>query len=270
MHALYPGGADAAGAASTGASRTEAGSARARSGQARTVPLAGSKTVLGPDEISRALTRIAHEILERTNGAADVVLMGIPTRGVPLARRLASKLSQAEGRPAPAGSLDVTMYRDDLRLRPARRLGHTAVPPAGIDGKIVVLVDDVLYSGRTVRAALDALGDIGRPRAVQLAVLVDRGHRELPIRADYVGKNLPTSQREVVQVLLTETDGQEGVVLGTDRAGQAGAEQPDGEQPDREQPGGTQSNAAQPNPVRADAPGRGDTPGDGIPTQAAR
>ena len=251
MHALYPGGADAAGAASTGASSTEAGSAKARSGQARTVPLAGSKTVLGPDEISRALTRIAHEILERTNGAADVILMGIPTRGVPLAHRLASKLSQAEGRPAPAGSLDITMYRDDLRLRPARRLGHTAVPPAGIDGKIVVLVDDVLYSGRTVRAALDALGDIGRPRAVQLAVLVDRGHRELPIRADYVGKNLPTSQREVVQVMLTETDGQDGVVLGTGSAGQVGAAQSDGEQPDREL-------------------SSGDTPGDGIPTQAAR
>jgi len=284
MHALYPGG-DAAGAASTGVSSpevggtevgsTEAGSGRAGSGQARAVPLADSKTVLGPDEISRALTRIAHEILERTNGAADVVLMGIPTRGVPLARRLASKLSQAEGRPAPAGSLDVTMYRDDLRLRPARRLGHTAVPPAGIDGKVVVLVDDVLYSGRTVRAALDALGDIGRPRAVQLAVLVDRGHRELPIRADYVGKNLPTSQREVVQVLLTETDGQDGVVLGMGRAGQADAARQDRELSDREQSdkgpsGRAQSNAAQPNPVRADAPGRGDTPGDGIPTQAVR
>ena len=265
MHALYPGGADAAGTAGTGAGSTAVASTGARSGQARTVPLAGSKTVLGPDEISRALTRIAHEILERTNGAADVVLMGIPTRGVPLARRLASKLSQAEGRPAPAGSLDVTMYRDDLRLRPARRLGHTAVPPAGIDGKIVVLVDDVLYSGRTVRAALDALGDIGRPRAVQLAVLVDRGHRELPVRADYVGKNLPTSQREVVQVLLTETDGQDGVVLGTGRAGQA-----DAAQSDREQSGKAQPNAAQPNPARAEPPGGGDTPGDSIPTQAAR
>jgi pyrimidine operon attenuation protein/uracil phosphoribosyltransferase len=171
------------------------------------------KTVLGADEMSRALTRVAHEILERTNGANDVVLLGIPTRGVPLARRLAAKLAQAEGRPAPAGSLDITMYRDDLRLRPARSLGHTSVPAEGIDGKIVVLVDDVLYSGRTVRAALDALGDLGRPRAVQLAVLVDRGHRELPIRADYVGKNLPTSQREVVRVLLTETDGEDAVIL---------------------------------------------------------
>ena len=170
--------------------------------------------VLGPEEIGRALTRVAHEILERTNGAGDVVLLGIPTRGVPLAKRLAARLTQVEGRPAPAGSLDITMYRDDLRLRPARTLGHTFVPASGIDGKVVVLVDDVLYSGRTVRAALDALGDLGRPRAVQLAVLVDRGHRELPIRADYVGKNLPTSRREVVQVLLTETDGQDAVVLG--------------------------------------------------------
>src|SRR5580698_2023275 len=177
---------------------------------------AGRRSVFEPAEIGRALTRIAHEILERTSGAGDVILLGIPTRGVPLAQRLAAKLSQAEGRAAPAGSLDITMYRDDLRLRPARTLGHTDVPATGIDGKIVVLVDDVLYSGRTVRAALDALGDLGRPRAVQLAVLVDRGHRELPIRADYVGKNLPTSQREVVQVLLTETDGQDSVVLGTE------------------------------------------------------
>jgi pyrimidine operon attenuation protein/uracil phosphoribosyltransferase len=173
-----------------------------------------AKTVLEPAEIRRALTRIAHEILERTNGADDVVLLGIPTRGVPLARRLAERLEQVEGRPVPAGSLDITMHRDDLRLRPARALGHTEVPASGIDGKVVVLVDDVLYSGRTVRAALDALGDIGRPRAVQLAVLVDRGHRELPIRADYVGKNLPTSQREVVRVLLAEVDDQDAVLLG--------------------------------------------------------
>ena len=171
------------------------------------------KTVLGEAEIRRALTRIAHEILERTDGAGDVVLLGIPTRGVPLARRLAERLSQVEGRPAPAGSLDITMYRDDLRLRPARALGHTDVPPAGIDGQVVVLVDDVLYSGRTVRAALDALSDLGRPRAVQLAVLVDRGHRELPIRADYVGKNVPTARGEQIVVLLAETDGRDGVAL---------------------------------------------------------
>jgi len=161
----------------------------------------------------RALTRIGHEILERTDGADDVVLLGIPTRGVPLAARLAARLAQTEGTQVPVGSLDITMYRDDLRLRPARALGHTEVPPSGIEGKVVVLVDDVLYSGRTVRAALDALSDIGRPRAVQLAVLIDRGHRELPIRADYVGKNLPTSRREAVRVLLAETDGEDSVTL---------------------------------------------------------
>ncbi len=182
--------------------------------QARSARLPDGKVVLGPEEIRRALTRVAHEILERTDGAGDVILLGIPTRGVPLAKRLAVGLTQVEGRPAPVGSLDITMYRDDLRLRPTRTLGHTDVPPSGVDGKIVVLVDDVLYSGRTVRAALDALNDLGRPRAVQLAVLVDRGHRELPIRPDYVGKNLPTSQREIVQVLVSEIDGQDAVVLG--------------------------------------------------------
>jgi pyrimidine operon attenuation protein / uracil phosphoribosyltransferase len=197
MHVLNPGGVPAAGA-----------------GRSRSPAPQDAKVVLGPEEIRRALTRIAHEILERTDGGEDVILLGIPTRGVPLAHRLAAGLSQVEGRPAPAGSLDVTMYRDDLRMRPARSLGHTSVPPSGVDGKVVVLVDDVLYSGRTVRAALDALGDIGRPRAVQLAVLVDRGHRELPIRADYVGKNIPTSQREVVRVLLEEIDGEDAVVLG--------------------------------------------------------
>jgi pyrimidine operon attenuation protein / uracil phosphoribosyltransferase len=172
-----------------------------------------AKAVLAPEEIRRALTRIAHEILERTHGAEGVILLGIPTRGVTLARRLAQRVEQVEGRVLPWGSLDITMHRDDLRLRPARALGRTEVPPDGVDGKTVVIVDDVLYSGRTVRAALDALNDLGRPRAVQLAVLVDRGHRELPIRADYVGKNLPTSQREVVRVLLAETDGEDAVLL---------------------------------------------------------
>jgi pyrimidine operon attenuation protein/uracil phosphoribosyltransferase len=172
------------------------------------------RLALEPDEIRRALTRIAHEILERTSGAADVVLLGIPTRGVPLAHRLAARMEQVEERPISVGSLDITMYRDDLRLRPARALGHTDVPSSGIDGKIVVLVDDVLYSGRTVRAALDALGDIGRPRAVQLAVLVDRGHRELPVRPDYVGKNLPTSKQEVIRVQLAEVDGTDAVLIG--------------------------------------------------------
>ncbi|MGN6791925.1 MAG: bifunctional pyr operon transcriptional regulator/uracil phosphoribosyltransferase PyrR [Streptosporangiaceae bacterium] len=171
------------------------------------------KTVPGSDEIRRALTRIGHEILERTDGGRDVMLLGIPTRGVPLASRLAARLADTEGVRVPVGSLDITLYRDDLRLRPARTLGRTEVPDVGIDGMIVVLVDDVLYSGRTVRAALDALNDIGRPRAVQLAVLVDRGHRELPIRPDYVGKNLPTAKRELVRVLLTETDGEDAVTL---------------------------------------------------------
>jgi pyrimidine operon attenuation protein/uracil phosphoribosyltransferase len=181
---------------------------------------ANQKAVLDAADIGRAITRIAHEILERTRGGENVVLLGIPTRGVPLAGRLARCMGQVEDRPVPAGSVDITMYRDDLRLRPARALGPTDLPPAGIEGKTVVLVDDVLYSGRTVRAALDALNDLGRPRAVRLAVLVDRGHRELPIRADYVGKNLPTSQQEVVRVLLAEVDGQDAVLLG--QSAQAG------------------------------------------------
>jgi pyrimidine operon attenuation protein/uracil phosphoribosyltransferase len=182
---------------------------------AASIPVAGRDglAVLDAEEIRRALTRIAHEILERTRGGDGVILLGIPTRGVPLARRLAGRIAEFEHRTIPCGSLDVTMHRDDLRLHPARALGRTELPPGGIDGRTVVLVDDVLYSGRTVRAALDALNDLGRPRAVQLAVLVDRGHRELPIRADYVGKNLPTSQREVVHVLLTEVDGQDGVMI---------------------------------------------------------
>jgi pyrimidine operon attenuation protein/uracil phosphoribosyltransferase len=172
------------------------------------------KAVLTPEEIRRALSRIAHEILERTHGGEGIVLLGIPTRGAYLARRLSARIGEFEGTPAPVGSLDVTMHRDDLRLRPARALQRTEVPPDGVDGKTVVLVDDVLFSGRTVRAALDALNDLGRPRSVQLAVLVDRGHRELPIRADYVGKNLPTAHREAVRVLLAEIDGEDSVLLG--------------------------------------------------------
>ncbi|HEX6328445.1 MAG TPA: bifunctional pyr operon transcriptional regulator/uracil phosphoribosyltransferase PyrR [Jiangellaceae bacterium] len=178
--------------------------------------LAGSRPVLEAPEISRALTRMAHELVERNKGAADLVLLGIPSRGVPLAHRLAERIAAAEGHPVPVGALDVTMYRDDLRLRPARALEHTHIPSGGVDGKIVVLVDDVLFSGRTVRAALTALDDVGRPRAVRLAVLVDRGHRELPIRADHVGKNIPTSMRETVKVLLEEVDGRDAVLLGTD------------------------------------------------------
>ena len=170
--------------------------------------------MLDAADMARALSRIAHEILERTRSGEDVVLLGIPTRGVPLARRLGARMAQVEGRAVPAGSLDITMYRDDLRLRPARALERTEVPARGVDGAVVVLVDDVLFSGRTIRAALTALEDLGRPRAVQLAVLVDRGHRELPIRADYVGKNIPTSLRETVRVLLTEHDGRDAVLLG--------------------------------------------------------
>jgi pyrimidine operon attenuation protein / uracil phosphoribosyltransferase len=180
------------------------------------------KAVLEAPEIRRALTRIAHEILERTKGGADVVLLGIQTRGVTLAQRLAERIEEVEGRPVPWGSLDVTMYRDDLHMKPARALGRTELPAAGIDDRIVVLVDDVLFSGRTVGAALDALGDLGRPRAVQLAILVDRGHRELPIRADYVGKNLPTSMRETVKVLLAEVDGRDVVLLGPATATDSG------------------------------------------------
>ncbi|PDP86428.1 bifunctional pyr operon transcriptional regulator/uracil phosphoribosyltransferase [Glycomyces fuscus] len=167
--------------------------------------------------MNRALTRIAHEVLERTKGGRGVTLLGIPSRGVPLARRLARRIERVEDITVPAGSLDITMYRDDLRSAPVRALGRTEIPQGGLDDRVVVLVDDVLFSGRTVRAALDALGDLGRPRAVQLAVLVDRGHRELPIRADYVGKNLPTSLRESVTVRLEETDGHDAVLLGPAR-----------------------------------------------------
>jgi pyrimidine operon attenuation protein / uracil phosphoribosyltransferase len=171
------------------------------------------RTVLDARDISRALSRIAHEILERNKGATDLVLLGIPSRGVPLARRIAAKIASVEGVDIPVGSLDVTMYRDDLRMRPPRALSHTDIPPGGIEGRTVVLVDDVLFSGRTIRAALDAMNDVGRPRSVRLAVLVDRGHRELPIRADFVGKNLPTSLVEKVSVRLEEVDDAEGVTI---------------------------------------------------------
>lgn len=169
------------------------------------------RVVLDARDIGRALTRISHEILERNKGAGDLVLLGIPRRGVPLAHRIAERISTVEDIDVPVGSLDITMYRDDLRMKPARTLLPTEIPGEGIDGKVVVLVDDVLFSGRTIRAALDALNDVGRPRAVQLAVLVDRGHRELPIRADFVGKNLPTSLAERVSVRLAELDDDGGV-----------------------------------------------------------
>ncbi|MGB7980442.1 MAG: bifunctional pyr operon transcriptional regulator/uracil phosphoribosyltransferase PyrR [Candidatus Nanopelagicales bacterium] len=173
--------------------------------------------VLDQSDIARALSRIAHEILEREKGAADLVLLGIPSRGVPLAHRIAERIGSIEpGTEPPVGSLDITMFRDDLRMRPARALERTDVPAEGIDGRTVVLVDDVLFSGRSVRAALDALAELGRPRAVRLAVLIDRGHREFPIRADYVGKNVPTSLRESVHVRLAETDGVDEVVIGAE------------------------------------------------------
>ena len=166
-----------------------------------------ARDVLTADEISRALRRIGHEILERNKGAADLILLGIPSRGVPLAHRLAAAISAVEGTAVPVGALDITLYRDDLRRQPTRPPHRSVIPDGGIDDRVVVLVDDVLYSGRTIRAALDALSELGRPRAVRLAVLVDRGHRELPIRADHVGKNLPTSRDERVHVRLVETDG---------------------------------------------------------------
>ncbi len=170
-------------------------------------------SILGPADVARIIDRIAHQILEKTTGAHDTVLLGIPTRGVPLAHRLAERAGAFEQVTIPVGSLDSTLYRDDLRLRGVRPLAETIEPAGGITGKQVILVDDVLFSGRTIRAALDAIKDMGRPRLVQLAVLVDRGHRELPIRADYVGKNLPTSLDQTVRVSLSEIDGQDSVHL---------------------------------------------------------
>ena len=164
-------------------------------------------------DISRALTRISHEILERNSGSENLVILGIPTRGAHLANRISKQISEIEGKPVATGTLDITLHRDDLRTRAPRPLMPTNIPTSGIEGKDVVLVDDVLFSGRTIRAALDALGEVGRPRTVQLAVLVDRGHRELPIRADFVGKNLPTQRTQAVKVLLTEVDGRDEVVV---------------------------------------------------------
>ncbi|MQA24536.1 MAG: bifunctional pyr operon transcriptional regulator/uracil phosphoribosyltransferase PyrR [Micromonosporaceae bacterium] len=192
---------------------TEHAQDSARNQQVFPVDGPNGQVILTGGDIARIVDRIAHQILEKTRGAADTVLLGIPTRGTPLAARLSRRIHAFEEVDAPAGALDITLYRDDLRLRGARAIGPTEVPPGGIDGKRVILVDDVLFSGRTVRAALDALADIGRPRQVQLAVLVDRGHRELPIRADYVGKNLPTALAESVKVLLREIDDTDAVLL---------------------------------------------------------
>lgn len=168
-------------------------------------------TVLEPEDVRRATTRIAHEIVERNRGSAELVLVGIRTRGALFARRIAGEIERIEGAAVPTGELDITMYRDDLSTRGPMPVERTDVPD--LEDRTVVLVDDVLYTGRTVRAALDALTDIARPRAVQLAVLVDRGHRELPVRADFVGKNLPTSHREDVRVRLAESDGSDGVEI---------------------------------------------------------
>jgi pyrimidine operon attenuation protein/uracil phosphoribosyltransferase len=171
------------------------------------------KQILTADDIRRALVRIAHEIDERNGGLQEVILVGIPRRGVPLAERVATAIADFEGVRVPVGQLDITLYRDDLRLRgPVPHMRKTSIQP-DITGKVVVLVDDVLYTGRTVRAALDAIADLGRPACIQLAVLIDRGHRELPIRADFVGKNVPTARAERVEVHLREVDGQDEVVI---------------------------------------------------------
>ncbi|MUM23703.1 bifunctional pyr operon transcriptional regulator/uracil phosphoribosyltransferase PyrR [Mycobacterium sp. CBMA271] len=180
------------------------------------------RELLSAADVGRTVARIAHQIIEKTAlsdspGESDapprVVLVGIPTRGATLAKRLAAHITEFSGVEVPAGFLDITLYRDDLRNKPHRPLERTSIPEGGIDGALVILVDDVLFSGRTVRSALDALRDLGRPRAVQLAVLVDRGHRELPLRADYVGKNVPTARSEDVKVLLAEHDGCDAVVI---------------------------------------------------------
>jgi pyrimidine operon attenuation protein/uracil phosphoribosyltransferase len=168
--------------------------------------------VLDEHGLDRALTRISHEILERNAGAGDLAFVGLRTRGVTLAQRLAARIARIDGTALPVGTLDITLYRDDLDMRGAPVVRGTDIP-FGIKDKTVVLVDDVLFTGRTIRAALDAIIDLGRPRMVQLAILIDRGHRELPIRPDYVGKNLPTSRRETVAVRLREHDGEDRVVI---------------------------------------------------------
>lgn len=172
-----------------------------------------SRRVMDEADIRRSITRIAHEIVERNHEGSEIVLLGIPSRGVPLAHRLAEAIVSAGGQKVEPGALDVTMYRDDLRRNPMRVPAPTSIPDGGIDDKIVILVDDVLFSGRTIRAALDALTNIGRPTAVQLVVLADRGHRELPIRADFVGKNLPTARDERVSVRIAEIDGEDAIYI---------------------------------------------------------
>ena len=173
-----------------------------------------SGALLASADVARVVDRMAHQLIEKAgDGLPDLVLVGIPTRGAPLARRLAARIAAFSGVPVDVGTVDITLYRDDLRLRGVRALEPTVLPDVGIDDRLVVLVDDVLFSGRSVRAALDALRDLGRPRSVQLAVLVDRGHRELPIRADFVGKNVPTSRTQQVKVRLAEIDGDDEVLV---------------------------------------------------------
>ena len=182
---------------------------------------ATDRELMSAADVGRTISRIAHQIIEKTAlddpaGPQHVVLLGIPTRGVTLAARLAARINDFAGVTVPHGALDITLYRDDLMMKPPRPLENTSIPEGGVDDALVILVDDVLYSGRSVRSALDALRDLGRPRSVELAVLVDRGHRELPLRADYVGKNVPTSRAESVHVLLREDDGRDGVVITRD------------------------------------------------------
>ncbi|MDQ6672902.1 MAG: bifunctional pyr operon transcriptional regulator/uracil phosphoribosyltransferase PyrR [Chloroflexota bacterium] len=176
------------------------------------MPEQGQKKLLGTDDIRRAVARLAHEVVERNHGVDSVVLVGLRTRGLPLARRLQQRILEFEGAEVPLGELDISLYRDDVHQRAPRALSPTSIP-VDVSDKTVVLVDDVLYTGRTIRAALDALIDLGRPRAIQLVCLVDRGHRELPIRPDYVGKNVPTSRHEKVAVRLEEVDGVDEVAL---------------------------------------------------------
>lgn len=193
-----------------------------RSRDATRAPFVTKTRVMEADDMRRALVRISHEIVERNKGTDDLVIVGIRTRGAPLAERVASTIACFEGVDIPSGALDVTLYRDDVALRSPRNLEATTVP-ADLDGRMVVLIDDVLYTGRTIRAAFDAVLDMGRPRAIRLAVLVDRGHREFPIRADHVGKNLPTAAHEIVKVHVVEVDGEDAVLIGEHRSGAEGS-----------------------------------------------